>query len=122
MHATPPNCCFDEVQRNDHSQSDPATWEQWEKVDAEVGGKIYKNWIKKTERGTLVRLIELFQKGLEMIAGHQFNWHHQQFRKIKENLKVIEMVLHLDFSENYACKLNTEIQSYHLGGKRQQAT
>lgn len=120
-----PNCCFDEVQLNDHSQSDSATWEQWEKVDAEVGGKIYKNWIKKkTERGTLVELIELFQKGLEAIAGHQFNWLHQvqQFKQIKENLKVNEMVLHVDFSENYACKLNTEIQTYHFGGNRQQAT
>lgn len=27
-----------------------------------------------------------------------------------------------DFSENYVCKLNTEIQAFHLGGNRQQAT
>lgn len=32
------------------------------------------------------------------------------------------MVLHVDFSENYACKLNTEIQSFHFGGNRQQAS
>lgn len=32
------------------------------------------------------------------------------------------MILHIDFSENYACKLNTEIQAFHFGGNRQQAT
>lgn len=44
-------CCFDEVQLNDHSENDSATWEQWEKVDGEVGGKIYKNWMKKQKGG-----------------------------------------------------------------------
>ena len=33
-----------------------------------------------------------------------------------------EAVLHIDFSENYACKLSTEIQSFHFGGSRRQAT
>lgn len=32
------------------------------------------------------------------------------------------MVLHVDFSENNACKISTEIQAYHFGGSRQQAT
>lgn len=37
------NCCYDEVQFNEYSESDSATWEQWEKVDAEVGGKMDEN-------------------------------------------------------------------------------
>lgn len=71
-----------------------------------------------------MELTELIQRELEEIAVHQFNWLHQvqQFRQIKDNLKTNEMVLHVDFSENYSCKLNTEIQSYHFGGNRQQAT
>ena len=28
----------------------------------------------------------------------------------------------MDFSENYACKLHTEIQAFHFGGSRKQAT
>ncbi|XP_042261532.1 uncharacterized protein LOC121893595 isoform X2 [Thunnus maccoyii] len=28
----------------------------------------------------------------------------------------------MDFSENYSCKLNVEVQSYHWGGSRRQAT
>lgn len=69
-------------------------------------------------------LIEVFQKDLDELAGHHYYWIHQirQLRNLKENLKNNEMVLHIDFSENYACKLNTEIQAFYFGGNRQQAT
>lgn len=68
-------------------------------------------------------LIEVFQKDLKELAGHHYNWIHQieQFENLIENLKANEMVLHIDFSENYASKLNTEIQAFHFGGNRQQA-
>ena len=62
--------------------------------------------------------------GIEALAVHQFNWIHQteQFRYIKQNLTDSEAVLHIDFSENYACKMSTEIQACHFGGSRKQAT
>lgn len=123
MHGQCTECCFDEVQLND-CPTDTTKWEQWQKEDVLFGQKTNKNWVKKTVRGTLGELNEVFQKGLEEIASHQFNWLHQvqQFRHVKENLKNNEIVLHIDFSENYACKLNTEIQAFHFGGNRQQAT
>lgn len=31
-----------------------------------------------------------------------------------------EVIVHIDFSENYACKYESEIQSFHFGGSRQQ--
>lgn len=70
------------------------------------------------------QLVEEFHRELEDIGIHHFNWLHQaqQFRHLKANLKENELVLHVDFSENYACKLNTEIQSFHFGGNWQQAT
>lgn len=66
----------------------------------------------------MVELIEVFQKDLEELAGHHYNWIHQrrQFRTLKENLQNNGMVLHMDFSKNYAWKLNTEIQAFHFGG------
>ena len=66
----------------------------------------------------------MFQNDLEELAGYHYNWIHQirQLRNLKENLKNNEMVLHIDFSENYACKPNTEIQAFHFGGNGQQAT
>ena len=87
-----------------------------------VGDRTYKNWVKKTETGTVGQLVEEFHRELEAIAIHHFNWLHQtqKFRHLKANLKENKLVLHIDISENYACKLNTEIQSF--GGNRQQAT
>lgn len=41
---------------------------------------------------------------------------------MKETISDTEVVVHLDFSENYACKLHTEIQAFHFGGSRKQAT
>ena len=44
----------------------------------------------------------MFQKKIEAIAIHQFNWVHQteQFRALKERLTETEAVLHVDFSSN----------------------
>ena len=79
---------------------------------------------KQTYTGTIQDLKELFHKKLEALAIHQFNWIHQteQFHDLKQNLTESEAVLHLDFFENYACKMSTEIQFYHFGGSRKQAT
>ncbi|XP_026100440.1 uncharacterized protein LOC113071286 isoform X2 [Carassius auratus] len=117
-------CCYDEPDLQDHNPADTPTWEQWEKQDVVVGERSYKNWVKKKKRGTVGELTGVFNQRLNAIASHQLNWLHQvkQFRHIKENIHANEMVLHIDFSENYACKLNTEIQAFHFGGNRQQAT
>lgn len=40
----------------------------------------------------------------------------------EENLEKDECLLHVDFSENYACKYNKEIQSVHFGGSHKQAS
>ena len=121
MERTCTECCYDEVQIAIHNPDDRARWEHWAKEDVVVGDKTYKNWVKKTENGTMGKLVQEFNKRLEGIAIHQFNWLHQalKFRHLKENLKDNKMVLHVDISENYACKLNTEIQSFHFGGNRQ---
>ena len=117
-------CCFELAKVRAHDPAESVTWEQWQKEDVTVGEKTYKNWVKRTKRGSVGNLLEVFQKDLEELAGHHYNWIHQirQFQHLKENLHSKEMVLHIDFSENYACKLNTEIQAFHFGGNRQQAT
>ena len=44
------------------------------------------------------------------------------YRQIKLNLGDDVCLLHIDFSENYACKYNQEIQSVHFGGSHKQAS
>lgn len=55
---------------------------------------------------------------------HVFNI-RQQFNSLetlKDTIDETEAVLHVDFSENYNCKLAEEIQAMHFGGSRSQAS
>lgn len=124
MDRTCAKCCYEQVECLETKTSTQVTWEQWKRVTSTNGEKIFSNVVKQTQTGTEKDLIELFHEKLEALAVHQFNWLHQaeQFRLLKQNITECEAVLHIDFSENYACKLSTEIQSFHFGGSRQQAT
>ncbi|KAK5909852.1 hypothetical protein CesoFtcFv8_003745 [Champsocephalus esox] len=117
-------CCFEVVQFHETENSREVTWEQWKRVKSTNGEKTFANVVKQTHTGTIKEVIDLFYQKLEALAIHQFNWLHQaeQFRLRKLNIIECEAVLHIDFSENYACKLSTEIQAFHFGGSRQQAT
>lgn len=37
-------------------------------------------------------------------------------------MKMNEVMVHVDFAENYDCKLNREIQSMHFGASKRQIT
>lgn len=117
-------CCFDEVEFPETESSSEVTWDQWKRVTSTNGKRMFGNMVKQIYTGTIKDLMELFSQKLESLAIHQFNWLHQaeQFRYLKQNITGCEAVLHVDFSENYACKLNTEVQAFHFGGSRQQAT
>ena len=69
-------------------------------------------------------LLALLNKQLSTMTRHQFNWLHQarSMRELKETLRPDELCVHIDFSENYSCKLNTEVQAFHFAGSRKQAT
>ena len=43
-------------------------------------------------------------------------------RALKDSLREDELVVHVDFAENFNCKLNREVQAFHFGGNRKQAT
>src|SRR5579872_7357836 len=63
---------------------------------------------------------DMTKKGMK----HLFNIKHQYsvIRSMKENIGQDEVVLHIDFAENYNCKLASEIQSMHFGASRNQVT
>ncbi|CAG2194085.1 unnamed protein product [Mytilus edulis] len=46
----------------------------------------------------------------------------KHYRNIKENLKPNEALVHVDFAENFQCKLANEIQSMHFGASKKQLT
>jgi hypothetical protein len=63
-----------------------------------------------------------FENELKKLLPHQFRIIHQfkTIRMLKNNLTSEECVLQIDFSENYSCKANEEIQSMHFGASRSQ--
>lgn len=81
--------------------------------------------MKKVEKtSTLANLTNLFQSDMQKFKKHAFNVKNQYnaYRFCKENLKETEAMIHVDFSENYSCKLSEEVQSFHFGASRNQAS
>lgn len=69
-------------------------------------------------------LVEAFLEILPRFLLHQFNIRnqYQAINHIKTNLAAGEFLVRIDFSENYACKYFSEIQSVHFGASRQQVS
>lgn len=105
------------------------SWDEWvlksheykPNKNSDVTKTTKKNVIEK-KTGTLKILLDAFQEELTNFKIHSYNIVHQykQYRKCIENLDDRTVVVHIDFSENYSCKLATEIQAMHFDGSRQQ--
>lgn len=83
-----------------------------------------KMTVKKRMETTLMNLLELFQRQLTAFKRHLFNIKRQfaYYRELKRSMKDHECLIHVDFSENYACKYSSEIQAVHFASNQQQAT
>lgn len=66
-------------------------------------------------------LVSLFEKQLAQFAAHQFRAIHQfrQIRQVKSDISANDLILHIDFSENYASKYSDETQAVHFGHRHQ---
>lgn len=70
---------------------------------------------------TSVILYNMFNNSVDKFLKHVGNIVHQYeaITNLKAN-KQNEIVVHIDFSENFQLKLSEEIQAFHFGGSRQQ--
>lgn len=68
-----------------------------------------------------VGLVNFLQARLNTFAPHAFRINHQyrQIRLVKDTLKDDELLIHVDFSENYVCQWGSEVQAAHFGNRRQ---
>ena len=68
------------------------------------------------------QLITHLQEALQKFLDHQRNIVHQYkaMNDLKSNLQDEEVLIHVDFSENYCTKYAEEIQAFHFGGSRAQ--
>lgn len=78
--------------------------------------------LKKTFEIHPRQLITHLQEDLQKFLDHQRNIVHQYkaMNDLKPNLQEGEVLIHVDFSENYCTKYAEEIQAFHFGGSRAQ--
>ena len=99
---------------NPHFENEITSWFQWVSVTKENGSKISE---KQKIVNSVIVLMQHFETALRKIAAHNFKINNQfcALKKLKDNLKPHELIVHCDFSENFTCKYFAEIQSAHFG-------
>lgn len=116
---------YDKKKRNDEIQ-----WEEWttksEKREIKRGNKFERKnvtfTVKETFSNNVSNLVDKFDNQIKRYRSHSINIKNQYryYKERKENLEENSCLLHIDFSENYVCKLSNEIQSMHFGASKKQ--
>ena len=77
---------------------------------------------KELLKDSVKNVCHMFESQLREVMPHQYRVHHQysEIRHLKKGLGADECVLQVDFSQNYECKLGTEIMSMHFGASKHQ--
>lgn len=72
--------------------------------------------------GTIEHVAQQYLHMIQKYKAHiyKIKFQFKRMKELKETLKENECLVHIDFSENYVCKMNTEVQSYHFGGSKTQ--
>lgn len=76
--------------------------------------------VKETCKGTLGELVSSFESNLDQHMRHIYHCRsrYRYFKQLREQLKSNECLVHIDFSENYNCRLEREVQEMHFGASK----
>lgn len=93
-------------------------WKQWKRIEerTEDGAHFHTKLVKHT--GTLSELMILYQDKLRNeTTTHVHSIHNQtkEYRNMITNCDETTVIVHVDFSEAWKCKYNSEVQSCHYG-------
>lgn len=116
----------DKVINNNVNMNRPIYFEQWTNIKEERQIKnkqvTIRRTVKKSMFGTVEKLIDLLHSKLTDYKKHVFVMRHQlkELRQRKQSIKADELILHVDFAENYVAKYATEIQAMHFGASKRQ--
>lgn len=120
MHGKCSICMANEVYINEDGQTE-IKLSQWENV-AETKiikekEKIVKKVLKVTNNYEIGKVKQMFKEQMVIFKKHVFAMKHQgnQLNKIIQDLKEGELLLQIDFSQNYVAKCTKEIHSMHFG-------
>lgn len=84
--------------------------------------------VKKISKEKIIAPITVlankFQEEMNHFKKHTYNIRKQYdaYRCCIDNLQKNEAVIHVDFSENYNCKMAEEVQAHHYGASKNQIT
>nr|CAI5839648.1 unnamed protein product [Callosobruchus analis] len=123
-----PDCKDKHVEFSEYNPNEHVKYEKWvskkERVLVKGQEKICVKKVKETLYCNKGDLVQEFKRRLPNFCTHHFNMIHQYeiIREIKRNLSSQDVLIHMDFSENYVCKYSSEVQSAHFGGSKPQIT
>jgi len=116
---------------NNNDEGKQVVWKEWKTKRFEKNGnetdettKIVSRVVKETEKGSKATLHAEIKKGLDRACRHIYNIRQQYsaLMYLREHLTATDILMHCDFSENYACKYASEIQSMHFGASKRQVS
>lgn len=111
---------------NEAILNDSVSYDQFVKVSEKkvIKGeeKVVKSTKRKVCKGIVSDLIGEYNKQVSLFLKHEFCKKHQfkALKSIRDNLQSNETLIRVDFSENYVCKLNREVQAMHFGASKLQ--
>ena len=78
-------------------------------------GKVSKVLHFQTKESKIIDLVQIFSKDSSKLGSHLFRakWQQEQFSLSHDVMPPKSAVMVMDFSENYSCSLQDEVQSYH---------
>lgn len=97
--------------------------EEWKSSTRQINpDKTIKIVLKEKVSSTKQELSNLMMDKFIAYKAHVCKIRHQftELDLLKKSLQPNECLINIDFSENYLCKMNEEIQSCHFGGSKRQ--
>ncbi|CAC5405966.1 unnamed protein product [Mytilus coruscus] len=109
------------ITKDQQDNNEETSWLQWKTKKEKRNIKGDEKEITLTVKETVM---DTFSTEMQRFKIHAFNIANQMkhYRNIKENLKPNEALVHVDFAENFQCKLANEIQSMHFGASKKHLT
>lgn len=90
---------------------------KWERMTKEKNGKQVTQIMPKTYEKSVTEVVLDLAKELDKLAAHLFvaAWQQNQFLQLLKSVPSHWVILNMDFSENYSCVNQNEVQSAHWG-------
>lgn len=91
-------------------------WKQWERVQEETVNGIHTKFVQHS--GSLSELIKLYEQILRNEATTHVCLVQNQSKAYRNTIETCEesiAIVHVDFSESWRCKYQSEVQACHFG-------